>query len=63
MGVIDIENAIFPETIDGNYVEMLARQYLYNVGLDFRHSTGHGIGQYLSIHECKNILHKNHIYL
>ncbi|XP_077975999.1 xaa-Pro aminopeptidase 1-like isoform X2 [Styela clava] len=51
MGMINIETAIFPSTLDGNDIDILARQHLYDVGLDFRHSTGHGIGHYLSIHE------------
>jgi Xaa-Pro aminopeptidase len=29
----------------------LARQYLWQRGLDFDHGTGHGVGSYLSVHE------------
>ncbi|XP_039257493.2 xaa-Pro aminopeptidase 1-like [Styela clava] len=51
MGVIDIETAVFPEYLDGNDIGILARQPLYDVGLDFNHGSGHGIGHYLGIHE------------
>lgn len=47
----DIEMAIFPETLDGNDIDILGRRHLYDVGLNFRHGTGHGIGHYLNIHE------------
>jgi Xaa-Pro aminopeptidase len=29
----------------------LARQFLWQAGLDFDHGTGHGVGSYLSVHE------------
>uniref|UniRef100_F6TEN3 Uncharacterized protein n=1 Tax=Ciona intestinalis TaxID=7719 RepID=F6TEN3_CIOIN len=51
MGQIDTQSAIFPYTKDGNYLDMLARRHLYDVGLEYRHGTGHGVGQYLCIHE------------
>jgi len=53
MGQIDVQRAIFPYTKDGNDLDILARQHLYEIGLEYRHGTGHGVGQYLSIHECK----------
>ena len=28
-----------------------ARQYLWEVGLDYRHGTGHGVGCFLNVHE------------
>jgi Xaa-Pro aminopeptidase len=30
---------------------VLARQHLWQAGLDFDHGTGHGVGAYLSVHE------------
>ena len=35
----------------GQNLDILARQYLWNMNLDFKHGTGHGIGYLLSIHE------------
>lgn len=30
---------------------MLARKALWDVGLDYQHGTGHGIGHFLNVHE------------
>ena len=35
----------------GENLDILARQYLWNLGLDYKHGTGHGVGYLLSIHE------------
>ncbi|MEA2947310.1 MAG: Xaa-Pro aminopeptidase, partial [Alphaproteobacteria bacterium] len=32
-------------------LDSFARQFLWEVGLDFDHGTGHGVGSYLSVHE------------
>lgn len=32
-------------------LDILARQYLWALGLDYRHGTGHGVGHYLNVHE------------
>lgn len=29
----------------------MARRALWDVGLDYEHATGHGIGAYLNVHE------------
>lgn len=57
LGVIDVETAIFPSSLDGNDIGVLARLPLYEVGLNYRHGTGHGVGQYLTIHECNVYIH------
>ena len=41
----------FPEGLDGAQLDSIARQPLWQVGVDFDHGTGHGIGHYLSVHE------------
>lgn len=41
----------FPEGTAGAQLDVLARQYLWNQGLDYDHGTGHGVGSYLSVHE------------
>lgn len=43
--------AIFPTKIKGNCLDSFARSFLWDVGLDYAHGTGHGIGSYLSCHE------------
>lgn len=35
----------------GNCLDTLARMFLWEVGLDYGHGTGHGIGSYLNVHE------------
>jgi Xaa-Pro aminopeptidase len=42
---------IFPLKTKGNYLDTLARESLWNVGLDYLHGTGHGVGSYLNVHE------------
>jgi len=35
----------------GYILDPLARQFLWEDGLDYRHSTGHGVGSFLNVHE------------
>lgn len=37
----------------GRTVESFARRALWEVGLNYGHGTGHGIGNFLSVHECR----------
>ena len=46
-----IANACFPAGTSGGQLDSLARQPLWDVGLDFDHGTGHGVGAYLGVHE------------
>jgi Xaa-Pro aminopeptidase len=41
----------FPEGVSGPHLEAFARRALWQVGLDYDHGTGHGVGSYLSVHE------------
>ena len=50
-GHIAIACARFPDGATGAQIDTLARQYLWQAGLDFDHGTGHGVGSYLSVHE------------
>ena len=50
-GHIAIARAIFPDGTTGAQLDTLARQYLWQAGIDFEHGTGHGVGSYLSVHE------------
>ena len=51
MGVIDLERVVWPSdtTISGADMDILARKALWEVGLDYKHGTGHGVGT-LSLH-------------
>lgn len=37
----------------GINMEMLGRRALWEVGLNYGHGTGHGVGNYFGVHECK----------
>jgi Xaa-Pro aminopeptidase len=50
-GHIAIARAVFPDGTNGAQLDTLARQFLWQAGLDFDHGTGHGVGSYLSVHE------------
>ncbi len=50
-GHIAIASAVFPEGISGAQLDPFARAALWQMGLDFDHGTGHGVGSYLSVHE------------
>ncbi|MDQ0471616.1 Xaa-Pro aminopeptidase [Labrys wisconsinensis] len=50
-GMIAISLARFPKGAAGSQLDSFARQALWEVGTDFDHGTGHGVGSYLSVHE------------
>lgn len=50
-GHIALAQARFPQGTSGHQLDALARQFLWQEGLDFDHGTGHGVGAHLSVHE------------
>jgi len=50
-GHIALATARFPVGTTGSQLDALARAALWQVGLDYDHGTGHGVGAYLSVHE------------
>jgi Xaa-Pro aminopeptidase len=50
-GHIAVALARFPKGTSGSQLDSLARSSLWDVGLDYDHGTGHGVGSYLSVHE------------
>ena len=50
-GHIAIARVNFPDGTTGAQIDTLARQFLWQAGIDFEHGTGHGVGSYLSVHE------------
>jgi Xaa-Pro aminopeptidase len=50
-GVIGLATAVFPSKIKGNCLDSFARKHLWDVGLDYLHGTGHGVGAFLNVHE------------
>lgn len=50
-GNIALSRAHFPSKSLGSQIDSFARKFLWDVGLDYGHSTGHGIGSFLNVHE------------
>lgn len=50
-GMLRLCDAKFAEGCTGRNLDILARQKLWENGLDYRHGTGHGIGYILNVHE------------
>ena len=50
-GHIQIELCKFPSGTSGTQIDILARQPLWREGLNYLHGTGHGVGNYLNVHE------------
>ena len=51
MGMLRLSKASFLEGCTGKNVDILARGPLWNMGIDYKHGTGHGIGYILNVHE------------
>ncbi|MFQ3307060.1 MAG: Xaa-Pro aminopeptidase [Candidatus Midichloriaceae bacterium] len=58
-GLINLSKLKFPKGTTGNHIDAIARQFLWNHGLDYNHGTGHGVGHYLSVHEGPQGISKN----
>lgn len=50
-GQINMGRAVFPNKCGGFRLDSMARKFLWDVGLDYEHGTGHGIGHFLNVHE------------
>jgi Xaa-Pro aminopeptidase len=50
-GHIQLARAVFPQGTSGGQLDVLARQYLWEAGVDYAHGTGHGVGSFLGVHE------------
>jgi Xaa-Pro aminopeptidase len=50
-GHIALATLVFPQGIQGAHIDAFARRALWQLGLDYDHGTGHGVGSYLSVHE------------
>lgn len=58
-GMIALSRAVYPEGTRGVQLDALARQYLWAEGLTFLHGTGHGVGQFLNVHEGPQSIRMN----
>ena len=50
-GHLRLQNARFPDGASGTQLDTIARQPLWDEGLNYLHGTGHGVGAYLNVHE------------
>ncbi len=50
-GHIALATAVFPPDTAGRQLDVLARQPLWDAGVDYAHGTGHGVGTFLGVHE------------
>jgi Xaa-Pro aminopeptidase len=50
-GHIRLARLRFPAGVRGMRLDTLARTPLWELGLDYNHGTGHGVGSFLSVHE------------
>lgn len=50
-GWIDLGSAVFPKGTNGTQLDGFARQAMWKYGINYLHGTGHGVGQFMSVHE------------
>lgn len=53
-GNLNLANAYFKEGVAGANLDCIARSPLWELGLDYNHGTGHGVGYLLNVHEGPN---------
>ncbi len=56
---IALATAYFPKDIPSMQLDALARNQLWQQGLDYGHGTGHGVGYFLNVHEGPQIISRN----
>lgn len=49
--LVALATARFPKGTQGHHLDAICRRPLWDLGLDYDHGTGHGIGHRLSVHE------------
>ena len=50
-GHLSVVNFNLTKTTQGNAIDIVARKYIKKINLDYPHSTGHGVGYFLNVHE------------
>lgn len=50
-GMMAVSMVRFPKGTNGAQLDVLARQFLWEDGVNYNHGTGHGVGAFLSVHE------------
>ena len=61
---IKLSTAVFPKGTSGAFLDYIARSKLWEIGKDYAHGTGHGVGYCLNVHEGPfSISKNNHVAL
>lgn len=58
-GFLSLISLQFPSGTQGHQLDAFSRRALWDLGLDFDHGTGHGVGHQLLIHEQPHRIAKN----
>ena len=58
-GHIAVANFKIKKNTSGSNIDKVARKYLNQIGLDYSHGTGHGVGYFLNVHEGPHAISKN----
>lgn len=56
---IALATAHFPKNIPSMQLDVLARNQLWQQGLDYGHGTGHGVGYFLNVHEDPQVISRS----
>ena len=57
-GHIAVANFNIKKNTYGSEIDISARKHLKQIGLDYAHGTGHGVGYYLNVHEGPHAISK-----
>ncbi len=60
-GHLQVQNAVFPYGTNGTQIDALARLPMWKYGINYLHGTGHGVGEYLSVHEGPHQMRMNYM--
>ena len=58
-GHIAVANFKIKKNTSGSEIDFEARKYLKQIGLNYAHGTGHGVGYFLNVHEGPHAISKN----
>ncbi len=58
-GHIAVANYKLKKNTSGSIIDDSARKYLKQIGLNYAHGTGHGVGYFLNVHEGPHAISKN----
>ena len=61
-GHIALSSHIFKKGTKGADIDFLARKSLNEIGCDYDHGTGHGVGSFLSVHEAPQRIAKKSMF-